>query len=672
VSQPHAPPAEHVTAEAEGVRLRELSGIAKWVLIAATVLSVLVCVNQLFSFNFLVGAVMLDNQYFYLLIALLLPLTFVLFPAELGAPPRTHVPWYDTGLALVTLGACLYFVAIGRAAAGGGWEYGASAGAPKHVVWMSYLLWALVTEALRRTGGWGLMLSVNACALYPVVADLVPGPISGLASSLPDTAVYHMLSSESLLGVAIKAFAELVIGFLIFGVALQYTGAGPFFINFAFSLLGGVRGGAAKVAIFASGLLGSMSGSVVSNVLTAGTMTIPAMKRTGFPASTAASIEACASTGAVLMPPVMGATAFVMASFLNVPYSQVALAAALPSIFYYFGLFMQIDSYAARHGLKGLDRSELPKLGQVLKEGWYYLFVVALLVWMLLVLKRESHAPFYATALLIAINQVLGKQHRWGWRELLVFIAASGKLFAELVAILAGVGLLIGAFSLTGLTGTLTNDLVYLAGNNVLVLLVMGAITSFILGLGMTTTACYIFLAVLLAPGLVKQGLDPMAVHMFMLYWGMLSFITPPVALASFAAAGIAGSPPMKTSWESMYVGSIIYFIPFFFVLDKALLLDGDWLHIVEVAISMTIGVIAICGGLQGYLLAVGDLRRAGLLEWPIRLALIAGGMALATPSLTTVGVSQATLNAWALGLTLPALGLALVLVRFRPGRLGS
>jgi TRAP transporter 4TM/12TM fusion protein len=374
-----------------------------------------------------------------------------------------------------------------------------------------------------------------------------------------------------------------------------------------------------------------MSGSVVSNVLTAGTMTIPVMKKTGFRASYAGAIEACASTGAVLAPPVMGATAFVMAQFLNVSYAEVALAAAIPALLYYFGLFMQVDSYAARHGLKGLERAELPRMSETLKGGWYYIFVIALLIFMMLVMKRESHAPFYATVLLIVLNQLFSRS-RWGWGTVARFLELNGRTFAELIGILAGCGLLIGAFSLTGVVSSLANDLLRIAGNNAMLLLAMTAITSMVLGLGLTTTACYIFLAVLVGPALEKIGLNKMAVHMFVFYWGMLSAITPPVAIASFAAAGIAGAPPMKTGWESMRVGSIIYFLPFFFVLNPAFVLQGPWLEALYLTLTAGAGVIFVCGGIQGYQLGVGDLSRAGALEWPLRIAFMIGGIVLATP----------------------------------------
>ncbi len=397
------------------------------------------------------------------------------------------------------------------------------------------------------------------------------GPLRGNQSTLDQAVAYHVLSNESLLGIPVQAFAETVIGFLVFGTALMMTGAGKFFINLAFALCGTFRGGAAKVGIFASGLLGMMSGSVVSNVLTAGTMTIPTMKRTGFTASYAAAIEACASTGAVLAPPVMGATAFVIAQFLNISYAEVAVAAIIPAALYYLALFIQVDAYAARHNLKGLARAELPSAWTTIKQGWYYLLVIVVLIVMLLHFKRESHAPFYASALLLVLNQLFSKDTRWTFKKLVDFLEMNGRTFVELVGILAGCGLLIGAFSMTGVVSSLANDLLRIAGDNVLLLLFMCAITSLVLGLGLTTTACYIFLAILVAPALEKLGLNKMAVHMFIFYWGMLSAITPPVAIASFAAAGIAGAPPMRTGWESMWVGSIIYFVPFFFVLNPTL-----------------------------------------------------------------------------------------------------
>ena len=719
-------------AEAETMRLRAPRGWWRALLLLATAATIFLCINQQFALRFFTGTTVLNTQYMYLLILLMLPFTFLIFPHSERASLDRISP-IDLALFVLTIGVSAYLMSVIAESNTMGWEMDPDA-VPKPVIVAAFVMWAILMEALRRTGGWSLLLSVAPFTLYPVVAGAGwLGPMRGHESSMAETAAYHVLSNESLLGIPIQAFADTVIGFLVFGTALMMTGAGKFFINLSFSLCGTFRGGAAKVCIFASGLLGMMSGSIVSNVLTAGTMTIPVMKKSGFRASYAGAIEACASTGAVLAPPVMGATAFVMAQFLNVSYAEVALAAAIPALLYYVGLFMQVDAYAARHGLVGIPRSELPSLMQTLREGWYYVFVIVLLIVMLLYFKRESHAPFYATALLLVLSQwamparwtwrnaanlaiaiaafiamtafgedlaraqalpahvepglrmdaylnaglrpLLGgllllvllnelfTEKRWGLNRYLAFLEANGKTFVELVGILAGCGLLIGAFSMTGVISSLAADLLSLAGGNVLLLLAMCALTSLILGLGLTTTACYIFLAILVGPALEKLGLNRMAVHMFIFYWGMLSSITPPVAIASFAAAGIAGAPAMKTGWESMWVGSIIYFIPFFFVVNPALLLQGaGGVALYAEALWLTgaavLGTLFICGGIQGYQAFIGDLRRAGTLEWPLRIALIVGGMVLATPGGGVMPISATTMGALALAVLVPTLAL--------------
>jgi TRAP transporter 4TM/12TM fusion protein len=649
--------------EAEVTRVRKLTGPWRWLLVAMTAVTIGLCINQQFTLRFFVGFTQLNTEYYYLLIVCMLPFTFLIFPGSARAP-LDRIPWYDVALFVATVAASLYLMFNVRKAAELGWEFG---GAPTLVNAAGLVMWIVLMEALRRTGGWSLLLSVLPFTVYPLFAESSwLGPLRGNQSNLEQAIAYHVLSNESLLGIPIQAFAETVIGFLVFGTALMMTGAGKFFINLAFALCGTFRGGAAKVGIFASGLLGMMSGSVVSNVLTAGTMTIPTMKRTGFTASYAGAIEACASTGAVLAPPVMGATAFVIAQFLNISYAEVALAAVIPAALYYLALFIQVDAYAARNNLKGLPRAELPRAWTTIKEGWYYLLVIALLIVMLLHFKRESHAPFYATALLLMLNQLFSKDKRWTFKTIADFLELNGRTFVELVGILAGCGLLIGAFSMTGVVSSLANDLLRLAGGNVLALLGMCAITSLILGLGLTTTACYIFLAILVAPALEKLGLNKMAVHMFIFYWGMLSAITPPVAIASFAAAGIAGAPPMRTGWESMWVGSIIYFIPFFFVLNPVLVLQGDspYLAAIVLALLIAIGTLFICGGIQGYQTGVGDLRKAGILEWPLRVLLVAGGIVLATPGGGVLPFSEMQVLATGLAILVPTVAVALLLVR--------
>ncbi|QIT54950.1 TRAP transporter permease [Aquisalimonas sp. 2447] len=634
--------------------IRTLQGFWAWVPRLAALILTLTALDYLLNLGFFTVITRVEPQFFYTVVTLMLPLVYILWPMWPGAS-RARVPWYDVALFLFALGVCGYFVYNAEQILDRGWEYGA----PDHAIFMSFLFWIVILEATRRAGGLTIALIAAAASLYPLVADVMPGPIQGFPASASETAIYHAMSRESVMGIPLQAFANLVIGFLLFGVALQHTGGGKFFINLAFGLLGHVRGGPAKVAIFSSGLMGSMSGSVITNVMTTGVLSIPAMRRVGFSRSYAGGVEACASTGGVLMPPVMGATAFIMATFLNVPYGHIALAAVVPSVLYFLGLFIQIDAYAARNNLRGLPRSELPSLKRTLKEGWYFIFVFVLLIWMLFFLRREAIAPFYATALLIFINQVLPYQ-RWGWQEVLNFFSSAAKLFAELIAILAGIGLLIGALSMTGLSGTIANDLIYIAGGNILVLLLMGALTSFIMGIGMTVTAAYIFLAVALAPALIQGGgMNPMAVHLFILYWGMLSFITPPVALGAFAAATIAGSNAMQTGLQAMRLGSVIYFIPFLFVLNPALILQGSLQEIALVLTQALFGVLVIASAMQGYLLFVGDLGRYAILQWPIRGMLVIGGMLIAVPGGGPVPLTNLELSLISAALLIPAVSLA-------------
>ena len=630
-------------------RHRQLSAPWRGVIVLGGVAAIVLALNKILNLGFLVGYTLLDNAYLYLLCALLVGTVFLFVPA--GASARQDaVPWYDAALYALSLLVFGYFALHSNRILLEAWEFSA----PAMAVGVAGVGWLLLLEATRRAGGTAVFVVVAVISAYPVYAGHMPGPISGLPQPLHTAAAYHFTSSESVLGIPTRAFGELVIGFVMFGAVLQYTGAAQFFNNIAFALFGVVRGGPAKVSIFASGLMGSVSGSVVSNVLTTGVVTIPAMKRTGFAPAYAGGVEACASTGGVLMPPIMGATAFVMASFLGIPYSTVVLAALVPSLLFYFGLFVQIDGYAARNGLRGLPRAELPSVARTVAEGWQYLFVFVLLVWMLLVLQQEALAPFYATALLLVINQAWPR-HRLGWKRFMALLEGVSKSLAELAALLAGVGLIIGALSVTGLAGTLANDLVYLAGNNIYVLLVMGALTSFIFGMGMTITACYIFLAIVLAPPLVAAGFDPVAVHLFMMYWGMVSFITPPVSLAAFVAAGLAGAPPLQVGLRSMRLGSTMYFVPFFFVLNPALILRGGPVEIAIVVATAFVGILLIGSAFEGYLVGFGRLG-GGPAGWVARALLFGAGLAMALPGGGELGLSHVQLALAGLGLATAAL----------------
>jgi TRAP transporter 4TM/12TM fusion protein len=329
------------------------------------------------------------------------------------------------------------------------------------------------------------------------------------------------------------------------------------------------------------------------------------------------------------MPPVMGTAAFIMASFLSTPYWKICLAALVPSFLYYLGLFLQADGYAARVGLKGLDKRDLPTLATTLKEGWFYLLALFVLIYLLLYLKVEAWAPFYASALLILLAMTK-PETRLSWKTFLQLITGTGKFLSELVAILGAIGLVIGALSVTGVAHSFSRELVGFAGGNVILLLLIGALTSFILGMGMTAAACYIFLASVLAPALTASGLNPLAVHLFVMYWGLVSFITPPVALGAITAASIAQADPLKTGFQAMRLGAVIYFIPFFFVFNPALILQGTLGEIIFPLLTATIGVFLISSSLEGYMQGLGSLKL------PFRAGFLIAGLLLAVPEWRT------------------------------------
>lgn len=650
----------------DGMMVEELAyrRLPRWIdgiFAALTLVGVVLAVNQMANLQFFAGVTLLDNRYLYLLTAVFLGLVFLAYPAR-AATMRNEPTFLDWLLFAASMAIPVWFALNAERALNEGWEYAA----PLTAQILAGILCAIIVEATRRAGGLVIACVVVLVGLYPVVADIMPGPIAGLAQPLSTTLGYHILSSESAFGIPLRAFGELVVGFIVFGVALNYTGGGQFFNDLAFALVGRVRGGAAQVGVISSGLQGSISGSVISNVISSGVVTIPAMIRTGFDRRYAAGVEAVASTGGVLMPPVMGSTAFVMAGFLGTSYANIVVAAIVPALLFYLGLAVQIDAYAARRGLKGLPASELPRLLDTLKSGWSYIIVFAVLIFFLLKENDEALAPFYATGVLLVINQ-LDRRFRFTPQRFLSFLTACGRALAELIAILLGVGLIVGAFSVTGLAGTLANDLVFLAGESLLTLLIMGALTSFVFGMGMTATACYIFLAITLAPALTRAGLDPLAVHLFIFYWGMVSFITPPVALAAFAAATIGRTNAFRVGLESMRLGAVIYAVPFFFVLNPALILKGEPLDIVLAIAAAAVGVVLLAATLQGYLMGAGRIGD-GPVDWLVRVALGVAALCIALPDGKIVGLGASHLHLVLIGIAL-AIACAVVIRRGQNGR---
>jgi TRAP transporter 4TM/12TM fusion protein len=585
-------------------------------------LGLLMAINQTFNLKIL-GFQPLGNAYLYYLIGVFLAAAFLCFPAWSGA--RHRVPWYDWPLALAALGSCGYLGYHGLIMIQLGWDYMA----PVEATAASAVLLALVLEGVRRCGGWPLLAVALLFGTYPLYAGSMPGFLWGNEYGLAETIRAHVMGVESIIGIPMQVVAQLVIGFVVFGAALTVTGGGEFFMRFSTALMGRSRGGPAKVSVLSSGILGSLSGSVISNILTTGPITIPTMKKTGYPAHYAAAIEACASTGGTLMPPIMGAVAFIMASFLGVPYSDIIIAAFLPALLFYLALIFQVDIYAAKRGLKGMPEADIPSMKETLKDGWPYLFSLAMLIYMLLFMRLEAYAPYYATVVLLGIS-VFKRRHRLNLKRALAFILDLTTSVSNLVAILAGIGLVVGGLSYTGVAGAFSRELLLYADGSIPLMLAAGAVTSFVLGMGMTVSACYIFLSILLAPALVNAGLNPLASHLFILYWGMMSYITPPVALAAITAAGVAGANASKTGLYAMRLGGILFILPFLFVLNPSLILQGVLGDILVSVVTAVTAIWLMASAMEGY------LYRVGVLAWPLRILVMISGVVLIYPDIVT------------------------------------
>lgn len=612
---PNAPIAAKFWRE-EGTRL---AGPAWFVVLALSMTGIAIIINQIFNLQVL-GWRPISTSYYYIVLGLFMPVAFLATPARYADFTRTR--WYDWLLAVAAFGTCIFFSLQTDAILYQGWEFEA----PAYVIVLATLLVLLSLEAVRRCAGLPLFIICAIFAAFPLYTGYLPGFLWGAQMSFSETMLSHSLGVESIIGTPLRVIADLLIGFILFGVALTVSGGGAFFMDLASSLMGHKRGGPAKVAILSSGFFGSLSGSVISNVISTGSMTIPTMKKCGYPATYAAAVESCASTGGALMPPVMGSVAFVMASFMNVPYADIMVAATVPALLFYLVLLIQTDCYAARNGLKGLPRDQLPKLWMVLRSGWIYLVSLGALVWILLATNAEAKAPFYVTVLLIVTALI--KARREGMLTPIVrMIMEVGTTIGMLVGVLAGVGMVVGALAITGVGNAFSRELLQYAGGNPYLLLVFGAITSFILGMGMTVSACYIFLAVVLAPALEQAGFSQMASHLFILYWAMLSYITPPVAMAAVAAASIAQAPAMQTGVTAMRLGAILFVLPFLFVLNPSLILEGGALQIVMAVSTAVLSILMLAAASERWIYILN--RRAKGWE---ALVLLIGGVCLLIP----------------------------------------
>jgi TRAP transporter 4TM/12TM fusion protein len=591
--------------EPSASRHRALKGFWRAIVIISGLTVVLLGINIVFDLRFLVGYHLYNFSLYYIVFGLLFACSFLRYPVKRGLkePWASRLFWVDVSLFILILVMFAYFAVNGQNIIVQGW----SRFAPPEAVVMAAIAWFLMLESIRRIFGPVLFSVITVVSLYPLIAAHMPGLLEGIGRPFDVTAMFHILSRQSAIGLLLRTYIEVVLGFIVFGIVVVETGGGKFFLNLALTLVGRMRGGTAKVAVLASALFGSINGQPMVNVLTTGSVTIPAMKKAGFEPHVAGAIEVCASTAGTFTPPIMGISAFIMASFLGVPYSVVAIAAAVPAFLYYFGLYVQIDGYAVKNGLKGQRKEDLPSLVETLKYGWFYIPGTAVLIYYLFFERLIGISAFLASASIIILAQIR-KDSRFTWPKFLTLMENSTSTLTDLMVVIGGVGMLVGVFSLTGIGVSFARELLNLSGGNLAYLLILAAVAGLIMGMGMTLLAVYIFLAVVLAPALIMAGIQPLSAHLFCIYVGMLSYITPPIAMAAFPAAIIAKASAMRVAVSAARLGACKYILPFLFVLDPGLVLHGDFSSITFAFVSTGFGIFILGSALEGYMLGLGIL----------------------------------------------------------------
>ena len=588
------------------------------------------------------------EQYVAVILSFVLPLAYLSQPRFPG-----RLVWIDRAAALAGFLACWYIAA----------RYPVFVNElvykPLDGVIVATLIVVLMIEAVRRVTGMGLTIIVVAFILYAMIGHLVPIGMS--RQILPDRLmIYLAMDTNAMIGLPLLVATTVVYAFIFMGTVLARCGGGEFFNDLALALVGRTRGGSAKIAVVSSFMFGSVSGSAVANVVASGVVTIPLMKRAGYRPHMAAAIESLASTGGQLAPPIMGAAAFLMAEFLRIPYSTVVLAAVIPTALYYLALFFYIDLEAAERGHHLPNDVKIPSALAVLRDGWHFVVPFAVLIYTLFWLnwRPELAALAGAGALLLLSTLLSYRGRRAGFLDIVPILRDTGYAVLEVLVISAAAGFVIGVLNISGLAFSLTLMLVQMAGGSLLLLLAVAAVVSIVLGMGMPTVGVYVLLASLIGPALVEAGINPIAAHMFLLYYGMLSMITPPVALASFTAASLAGADAWKTGWQAIRMGWIAYLVPFMIVFEPGLVMQAPLPIIIWHTVASLAGVGFVTAAMRGFF-----VRRLGLLE---RAVLAVSGLVAVLPVHTVIGVPYVS-NVLAL-----LVGLAIVGWAYFSGRSGG
>ncbi|MCV6823958.1 MULTISPECIES: TRAP transporter permease [Halocynthiibacter] len=491
----------------------------------------------------------------------------------------------------------------------------------------------LIMELTRRVAGLALIIISAVFLVYVFTGDLLPGFLN--APNIEWTRFFSQVYTDAgILGPTTAVSSTYIILFIVFAAFLQASKVGDYFVNFAFAAAGKSRGGPAKVAIFASGLMGMINGTSAGNVVATGSLTIPLMKKVGYPKRTAGAVEAAASTGGQIMPPIMGAGAFIMAEITGIPYTDIAIAAIIPATLYFVSIYFMVDFEAAKLGMRGMRADELPKLGQMMRQIFLFIPII-ILIYALFMGYSVIRAGTLATVAAAVVSWLTPA--RMGVRSTVKAFEIAGIMSIQIIAVCACAGIIVGVISLTGVGARFSSVLLGLAEANQFIALFFAMCISILLGMGMPTTAAYAVAASVVAPGLVQLGIPQLTAHFFVFYFAVVSAITPPVALASYAAAGISGANPMETSVASFKIGISAFIVPFMFFYNGAILMDGTWLEIIRAGATAIFGVFLLSSGMQGWF-------AGARVAWFMRLGLVIGALCMIAGGLVTdlIGVAIA------------------------------
>ncbi|MBO4954384.1 MAG: TRAP transporter permease [Clostridia bacterium] len=573
----------------------------------------------------------LDELRLATFVAYIVLMGYLVFPARKGKQRVNYLPWYDILLMLGGAGTFFYYamnaVEIAQQ----------SVLEPFQVV-LGVIAILSLAEVCRRSVGLPILIVAGCFVVYALIWGLNNPSFAGRLNLTVKSLVY---SKESgILSTPINACSKFIVAFIIFGAFLERTGIADFFIKIANTIVGRFSGGPAKVAVVASALMGMVSGSSVANTVGSGSVTIPMMKKTGYKPEFAAATEASASTGGQIMPPIMGAAAFLMAESTGVPYSNIVLCAILPAILYFVGVFISVHLEAKKEGLRGLSKEELPRLVPLLKKSYLLLPLIVLIY----LVGTSTRSIAYSAAIAMVVTIVVGlfnKENRITPKRIFEALAAGGQGMITVAAACGIAGIVAGAISITGLANTIINGVVALANGQVIIALILTMLCCIVLGMGVPTTANYCIMAATCAPILTQMGVPLLASHFFVFYFGIVADLTPPVALAAYAGAAIAQANPMKTAITATKLAIGAFIVPYVFALNPALLLiDTSAIEAVIICITSLVGIYAVSASLEGYLIHS--------MPWYQRIIIAVGGLLLIYPGVVTdvIGVAIVALIA--------------------------